>query len=179
MKKLFLFLLCVATVAPACQNPRQRGTGPVITRAMCRLYPTEGSQAQGFVEFVQQGRMVRIRAEMTGLPDGPHGFHIHEWGDCNCADGKCTGGHFNPAGVPHAGPDAKVRHVGDLGNIVAGPDGKAVYDRVDAVVEINGPRSIIGRAITVHADADDLTSQPTGAAGARIAVGVIGIGPPK
>ncbi|HEX9793640.1 MAG TPA: superoxide dismutase family protein [Planctomycetota bacterium] len=171
---LSLPALCAFALA-ACGG----GAGPEVSRAVCVLKPTAGSAVQGSVEFVQEGAGVRIRATLTGLAPGAHGFHIHEWGDCDCSDGKCTGGHFNPAGAAHAGRDAKVRHVGDLGNIQAAADGKGTLDFVDTMVKLTGANSVIGRAITVHADADDNTSQPTGNAGARVAVGVIGIAPPK
>ena len=85
-----------------------------------------------------------------------------------------AGGHFDPFNKAHGGPDDDPRHVGDLGNIVAGADGKAHYERVDRIVSMNGPNSVIGRAVIVHAGEDELKSQPTGAAGARVACGVIG-----
>jgi Cu-Zn family superoxide dismutase len=103
---------------------------------------------------------------------------VHEFGDCSMADGTCAGGHFNPEGKDHGRPDAAVRHVGDFGNIKAGADGKAAYQRVDKLITFSGPHSIIGRAVIIHANPDDF-SQPTGNAGGRIGCGVIGIADPK
>ena len=116
-----------------------------------------------------------IEAHITGLSPGKHGFHIHEFGDITSADGKSTGGHFNPEANDHAGPDADKRHVGDLGNIEADDNGHGMYKNVDKVVQIHGQHTILSRAITIHAGTDDLTTQPTGAAGARVAHGVIGV----
>ena len=96
------------------------------------------------------------------------------------ADGKCAGGHFNPTGMPHGGPDDAKRHVGDLGNIKADDSGKATYKRVDKLISLNGSNSIIGRSVIVHAKADDFkTQQPPGNAGDRIGCGTIGIADPK
>jgi Cu-Zn family superoxide dismutase len=147
--------------------------------AMCVLRGTEGNEAvRGEVRFTEQGDAVLIEAVVQGLTPGQHGFHVHEFGDVSCVDGTCTGGHFNPGGHPHGGPNSARRHVGDLGNLVAGADGVARYRRVDSHVSLDmgSPNCVIGRAIIVHADPDDLTSQPTGAAGARVAAGVIGVG---
>ncbi|HKJ78868.1 MAG TPA: superoxide dismutase family protein, partial [Prolixibacteraceae bacterium] len=74
------------------------------------------------------------------------------------------------------GPEANVRHIGDMGNLEAGNDGKAHMEYTDKMLSLTGSNSIVGRGIIVHAGEDDLTSQPTGAAGARVACGVIGIG---
>lgn len=150
-----------------------------VKKGLCVLHPTEGSEVSGVVRFIQMEGYVLVQAEVTGLVPGKHGFHIHQWGDCACPDGKCAGGHFNPTGKLHGAPAALERHVGDLGNLVADERGKALLAMRDAVIQLNGPHSIIGRAIIVHAKADDLKSQPTGAAGARIACGVIGIGKSK
>jgi Cu-Zn family superoxide dismutase len=127
------------------------------------------------VTFTQVDEGLRIVADIEGLSHGKHGFHIHEYGDCSAPDGTSAGGHFNPENKPHGAPDSEDRHVGDLGNITAGPDGTAHYDRTDSMISFDGPRSIIGRAVVVHADEDDLESQPTGNAGPRVACGVIGV----
>lgn len=140
---------------------------------MAELSPTEGHAVRGTVHFEPAAGGVRVRAEVSGLAGGRHGFHVHEVGDCSAPDASSAGGHFDPAGAPHAGPDAAKRHVGDLGNLEAGSDGIARYDRVDAMLSLSGADGILGRAVVVHAGADDLTSQPSGAAGPRVACGVI------
>lgn len=122
----------------------------------------------------------------TTQAPGEHGFHIHQLGDTTngCMS---TGPHFNPAGKTHGAPTDEERHAGDLGNITANADGVAVVDLRDAQIPLDGPNSILGRAVVVHELADDLgkgdhsepgtqgkTSKTTGNAGARLACGVIG-----
>lgn len=118
---------------------------------------------------------VLIDGTIDGLTPGPHGLHVHEFGDFT--DGcLSTGGHFNPAGVAHGGPGDAVRHAGDLGNVVADAAGRAAFLLHDDVLKV---WDVIGRALVVHADADDLgkTGHPqsavTGNAGARVACGLI------
>jgi Cu-Zn family superoxide dismutase len=142
--------------------------------ATATLAPTKGNQAAGMVSFVQRGSTVYVDARITGLSPGPHGFHVHETGDCRAADGSSAGGHFNPAGTPHAGPDSAQRHAGDLGNLVADANGIAVYRvQVSGISLGTAADSIIGRAVIVHAAADDLRTQPSGNSGARVACGLI------
>jgi len=163
--------------APPAQTPPPESM-PVLGRtAVATLQPTEGSDVHGTVTFTLVEGGVHVTAEVSGLTEGDHGFHIHEYGDCSAADGTSAGGHFNPDGTPHGAPmnPPSARHVGDLGNIHAGPDGKATYDRVDTELAFTGPHSILGRGLIVHEGADDLTTQPTGNAGARVACGVIGL----
>jgi Cu-Zn family superoxide dismutase len=69
--------------------------------------------------------------------------------------------------------------MGDLGNLPANAQGTASADFIDTHVKLNGPNSILGRGMILHAGEDDLTTQPTGAAGARLACGVIGIANPE
>jgi len=152
--------------------------GDKITKAMAVLSPTQGNNVHGTVTFTQVGDAVRVAAEIKGLSKGKHGFHIHQYGDCSAPDGKSAGGHYNPTGQPHAGPNQKRRHVGDMGNIETDSSGKAQYDAVDSHMNLNGPNSIIGRAVIVHAGEDDLKSQPSGDAGPRVACGVIGVSKP-
>jgi Cu-Zn family superoxide dismutase len=149
-----------------------------ITRAVCVLQPVGESKVTGVVTFSQTDKGIQIVASLEGLEPGDHGFHIHQYGDCSSPGAKSAGGHFNPGAAPHGAPDAATRHIGDLGNIAADASGKAEYSRLDAHLAFHGPHSIIGRGIIVHAQHDDLTSQPTGAAGARVACGVIGAAAP-
>ena len=151
----------------------EQGPTGAIAEAICTLRPTEGSTAAGTVVFAAVEGGVRIVAHVTGLEPGAHGFHVHEFGDCSAPDGSSAGPHFNPTHMPHAGPDAEQRHAGDLGNLTANAEGVAEYERVDTQIRLNGEHSIIGRGLIVHAQVDDLTTQPTGAAGARLACGVI------
>lgn len=148
------------------------------TAAVAMLYPTEGNFVYGTVTFTRTESGTRVVAKVEGLTPGKHGFHIHEFGDCSTPDGTGAGGHFNPAGKAHAGPMAPERHVGDLGNLEAGEDGQASLDWMDAGLTFGGPESIIGRAVIVHAGEDDLTTQPTGNAGGRVACGIIGVKKP-
>ncbi|ONL95139.1 Superoxide dismutase [Zea mays] len=96
-----------------------------------------------------------VRGKVTGLTPGRHGFHIHVFGDttngCNS-----TGPHFNPHNKPHGAPFDDERHLGDLGNIVANEDGDAEVFIRDLQISLSGPHSILGRAVVVHADPDDL-----------------------
>ncbi len=146
-----------------------------IEKAICVLHPTEGNDVKGTVTFTRNGSSIRVVAELEGLTPGKHGFHIHEKGDCSAPDGTSAGGHLNPDGSKHGGPEDEERHVGDLGNIEAGDDGNAHLELEDSVISFSGENSIIGRAVVVHAGEDDLTSQPTGDAGGRVACGVIGV----
>jgi Cu-Zn family superoxide dismutase len=153
-----------------------------VTEAVAVVIPTEGSKVRGVVRFTQTDEhQVRVVADLTGLqPGGTHGFHIHEFGDLTAPDGSSLGGHYNPEGHPHAGPAADQRHAGDLGNVVADAEGKARHELTVRGVTVAGTKNpIIGRGVVVHAQPDDLKSQPTGAAGARIGVGAIGIAQTK
>lgn len=142
-------------------------------KAMAVLRPTQGSQASGIVTFVKEKNGTRVIAVVKGLTTGLHGIHIHEGKDCSAPDASSAGGHFNPAGMPHGGPADQKRHAGDLGNVEANVYGNVYQEQVDRVISLEGPDSIIGRTVVVHAGADDLKSQPAGGSGARVACGVI------
>ena len=146
----------------------------VVNKALAVLAPTKGSQVKGTVSFTQEAGGIRVHAEITGLAPGKHGFHVHEWGNLSTEDGTGCGGHFNPHGAAHGDATADPRHVGDLGNLEADADGKAVYDRLDTKISFSGMDSVIGRGLIVHEKVDDF-GQPVGNAGARIAQAVIGI----
>ena len=147
--------------------------GAPSMKAMCKLVPIGDSKVKGTVSFTQNGNMVEIHGEVTGLEPGNHGFHVHEKGDLSdTEEGKSTGGHFNPTDQPHGKMTDTERHVGDLGNIEANEEGIATINKQDSVISLVGQNSIVGRSIVIHAGADQFT-QPTGDAGARVAFGLI------
>eukprot|EP01127_Copromyxa_protea_P003801 TRINITY_DN13590_c0_g1_i1.p1 TRINITY_DN13590_c0_g1~~TRINITY_DN13590_c0_g1_i1.p1 ORF type:complete len:152 (-),score=39.76 TRINITY_DN13590_c0_g1_i1:35-490(-) len=145
-------------------------------KAICIL---SGEGVTGKVTFEEVDGKTIIHAEVSGLTEGKHGFHVHAFGDLT---GGCatTGGHFNPHGKQHGAPTAENRHVGDLGNLIVGADGKGTLDIEDSQVALTGEHSVIGRAIVIHAGEDDLglgghdDSLTTGHAGGRAACGTIG-----
>lgn len=148
-------------------------------KAVCVL---NGETVKGTVNFEQSeaGAPVVVSGELSGLAKGLHGFHVHEFGD-NTNGCTSAGPHFNPLGKEHGAPVDDNRHVGDLGNVEAGPDGVAKVKISDKLISLTGPNSIIGRTVVVHADPDDLgkggheLSKTTGNAGGRLACGVIGL----
>lgn len=151
---------------------------PGITKAIAVLHGTKGNNVAGTVTFIKEGKQIKVIADITGLKPGKHGFHIHQYGDCSADDATSAGGHFNPDNTRHGAPGDSVRHVGDLGNIEADKNGDAHFEWSDDLLGFSGPHSIIGRGVIVHAGEDDLTSQPSGNAGPRVACGVIGIAKP-
>ncbi len=181
MKKLLITTLtCFALVGIfACKQQthenQQITVEPAVTRAIAVLYPTKDNVVSGVVTFTKLTEGVKVSSNITGLTPGKHGFHIHEFGDCSSDDGTTAGGHFNPTQMPHGAPTDAQRHSGDFGNVTADSTGIALMEWIDPMITFDGPNSIIGRAVIVHAVEDDLKTQPTGAAGARVACGVIGV----
>jgi superoxide dismutase, Cu-Zn family len=144
-----------------------------VTEASVILHPTKGNQASGKVTFTVVPTGVKVVADVSGLKPGIHGFHVHEFGDCSAPDGSSAGGHFNPTHAKHGGPNDLDRHSGDLGNIEADATGHAHYEKIDDRLKLEGPHTIVGRSVVIHADPDDFHSQPTGNSGGRVSCGVI------
>lgn len=169
-----LLLLSGLFLLASCSAPAEHAApaGTPATTLKATLAPLGGSGVTGTVTFTTVGSDVLVEAFFEGLGDGPHGFHIHEFGDCSAADGSSAGGHFNPEGHPHSSPDAGMRHMGDLGNIQGVAGATTRYTFTDGVIDL---ALIAGRSVVVHGGEDDLTSQPAGNAGPRIACGVIGV----
>lgn len=147
------------------------------SKITAKLEPKSNSKVGGEIKVFENSKgQVMAKLSINGLnANAKHGFHIHENGDCSSADGKSAGGHFAPEGHNHAGPEVKMRHLGDLGNITADEKGmvNTEIEIVGANLKKGDKLSIVNRAFVVHAGADDLKTQPSGAAGKRIACAVI------
>ncbi len=148
---------------------------PGEAQAKAKIESKSGSTVTGtatFTELATGG--VKVHVHIEHAPPGTHGLHIHEKGDCSDPKAASAGGHFNPGGMPHAGPMDMKRHAGDLGNIEIKPDGTGDLEITSDMLTVKaGPNSVVGRAVVFHEKADDLKTQPTGDAGGRLGCGVI------
>jgi Cu-Zn family superoxide dismutase len=174
---LFVLLLVVLTLTSCDSLKRQEATleGRDITRAVAVLHPTVDSDVRGTVVFTKVSNGTQITVDVRGLSPGSHGLCIHEFGDCSAPDASSAGAHFNPTNTPHGGPESFLRHVGDLGNVSADGLGRAKVELHDELLSLDGKQTVVGRALIVYAEQDDLHSQPDGGAGSPLACGVIGI----
>lgn len=162
MKRLLLMASMFATV------------GTVEASMKAKLESPTMKDLKAELEMNETKNGLKITANISGLqPGAVHGFHIHEGTECKGPDFKSAGGHFNPTKHNHAGPAAEEKHAGDLGNIVANAKGEA---KTEVMIPTAGGTSLSsykGKAVILHAKADDLTTQPSGDSGDRIACGII------
>jgi len=170
MKRSVKVALAVAVVASGCTSLIPDGP-----RAVAKLESAKGNPAWGSVSFVEAGGVVVVRADVRGLrPSAEFGFHVHEKGDCSAADFTSAGGHFNPGGKPHSHVGTPDRHAGDMRNLRSDGEGNATYSFETPLLTVKpGPNSVVGKAVVIHANPDDYTTQPAGNSGPRIACGLI------
>lgn len=141
------------------------------------LKSSEGERV-GVAYLSQQEDGVNIQIEAWNLPEGSHGFHIHEKGICEEPDFESAGGHFNPTNAKHGFDNPEGPHAGDLPNLVIGEDEKVKASFLAKMVTLKkGENNSLlkegGTSLVIHSDPDDYISQPAGDAGERIACGVI------
>lgn len=136
------------------------------------MQPKSDSNVQGEVVFTEENGMVMMKATLSGLSAGEHAIHLHEKADCSSDDGKSSGGHWNPTHEPHGKwGAAEGYHKGDIGNFTADAEGNAIVEFSTDQWCIgcdDANKNILGKAVIVHQGIDDFTSQPSGAAGARV-----------
>lgn len=127
---------------------------------------------------------VLLGVRVRGLePNGSHAIHIHEKADCTPLETFANaGGHYNPLSKPHGLKHPEGHHAGDMPNLKPDNKGESVAQILNRNVSlhtflVDENRATVfdkdGSAIVIHAGADDHMSQPSGAAGKRIACGVI------
>lgn len=148
-----------------------------FVEAMADIKSASGSKVTGKATFTDLGDgTVTFKLTVDNLSPGAHAVHLHEKGDCSAADATSAGGHWNPTNTKHGKRAVDMEyHKGDIDNMEVGEDGKGVLEMTIEGWSIGGPDStnILNKAVIIHAGADDFTSQPSGAAGARVACGVI------
>jgi Cu-Zn family superoxide dismutase len=145
-------------------------------KAEAILIAKSGSKVSGSVSFSERDGVVTMKAMVRGASPGDHAIHIHVEGDCSAEDGSSAGGHWNPTEEDHGRWNGDSFHRGDIGNIEVGKDGKGRISRTTELwcIGCEDPKKdILGKAIIIHAGIDDFSTQPSGAAGARIGCGVI------
>lgn len=158
-----------------CASTPKAAVGP---QARATIEARSGSNVRGWATFTERSTGgVAVVVHIENAPPGTHGLHVHDKGDCSAPDASSAGGHFNPGGMPHAGPGDTHRHAGDLGNITIESNGTGHLELVSDLLTVRpGPNSVVGKAVIFHEKADDLTTQPTGNAGARLGCGVAQMG---
>ncbi len=147
--------------------------------AVAVLIPNKNN-ITGTVLFKEKNNGLQIDYNIKNLSDGKHGFHIHKFGDLtdNCTS-ACS--HFNPDNKTHGGLNSKIRHAGDLGNIISKNKESKGSIFVKKLTLSTSKYNVLGRMIIVHEDEDDLglgkndESLKTGNAGKRLTCGVIGL----
>jgi Cu-Zn family superoxide dismutase len=167
--------LALALALPACGSEDDEEDPGNAATAEIRGLGTN-TAVTGALTFTQTAAGAMVAGSIAGLePGSTHGVHLHEKADCSAADGMSAGGHWNPTGQLHGGPSSAASHLGDLGNVAADASGKATVSltKAGAKVRDGSALDVVGRAVIVHAAADDLMTDPTGNAGARLACGAV------
>ena len=171
-----VFLTACGSTAPAKPAAPTVLSVSMAKQAVVKLASASGSLVSGKVTAVPMADGVHLTGTVGGLPpNSTHGFHVHEKGDCSAADASSAGPHFNPLAAPHGKAEGGPHHAGDMDNVVANAEGVVTVNVHLSGVTLGGGavNDIVGRALVVHAAADDYSSQPAGNAGARVACGVI------
>ena len=174
-----LILLAVIPLA-ACGPHREslgrtRAAPPALTVTTQLLGPS--GELRGTASLAQTAQGTSVTANITGLPPGSYGIHLHAIGKCEAPGFTSAGGHFNPAMKQHGRDNPMGAHAGDLPNVTVGADGKGRVDYEIAGLRLaGGPDPLLdadGAAVVLHAGPDDYKTDPAGNSGARIACGVL------
>lgn len=140
-------------------------------RAVAMLHDAAGA-AVGRATATEVGGGLRVTVDARTLPPGQHGAHIHTVGLCDAPGFASAGGHWNPTGRQHGSMNPAGQHDGDLPNLVVGADGRGTLGVVIPGATMAGLLDADGAAVVIHAQPDDLMTDPAGDSGGRIACGV-------
>lgn len=175
---LLSLVVIVSISLASCAVMQKMGIGTEPSKqAIAALGSASDSSVTGTATFTQNGDTITLVVDIQNVSPGLHAVHIHEKGDCSAPDGKSAGGHWNPTNVAHGKWGEGEFHLGDIGNLTVGEDGMGRIELTTDLWEMGtgSDIDIVGKGFIIHAGADDFTSQPSGAAGARIGCGVIAL----
>lgn len=146
------------------------------TLASAALLRSDGSPA-GSVRLLGDDSTLLLKVEAFGLAPGRHGLHLHAVGRCEPPEFVSAQGHWNPTGHQHGTANPAGAHAGDMPNLIVGEDGHgdarfALNDHAHAS-GIAGLLDADGTAVVIHAEVDDMRTDPSGSSGARIACGIL------
>ena len=119
---------------------------------------------------------ISIELSVADLEAGERAFHLHSIGECNAPNFTSAGGHLNPFKREHGSLNPQGQHLGDLPNLMIDEDGTGsiIFEFESSIPELT---ELIfdadGTAVMLHAGPDDYLSDPAGAAGPRVACGVL------
>ncbi len=171
---LALILPALILSATACSRPAMKtGTALPDGRTATAQLVTATGQPAGRATVTEVAGGLRVTLDARGLPPGTHGAHLHTVGACAPPDFASAGGHWNPAGTKHGSMNPAGPHAGDLPNLIVGQDGRGTLGVVLAGATMSGLLDADGAATVVHANPDDLVTDPSGNSGGRIACGVL------
>lgn len=178
MRAMFPILTACAALAVAGCATDDLGYEPEdgAGSAMAELRTAAGADVgRATVSVVPNGLRVLVEARNMTALQGAHGVHVHMVGRCDAPGFTSAGEHWNPTGRMHGSMNPQGPHAGDLPNLIIGTNGSGTIGIDLPGATLSGANGLLdgdGATIMIHAQADDLRTDPSGNSGGRIACGV-------
>lgn len=169
-------LAAILLVLGACDPAMDTGAPVAGGRTAAASLRTSAGAEAGRATATEVAGGVRFTADIVGLPPGTHGIHVHMVGACDAPDFTTAGSHWNPNAMKHGTMNPQGPHKGDMPNLIVGTDGRGTIAITIPAATMDGLLDADGAAMVVHANADDLMTDPSGNSGGRIGCGVFRAG---